>query len=65
MAGRCWSRFSQNYPPHEATIYYAVSDTEMDNSLMNMVREKGWLNKSIIDPEVATQEINESESEIS
>ena len=65
MAGRCWSRFSQHYPPHEATIYYAVSDTEMDNSLMNMVREKGWLNKSIIDPEVATQEINEIESEIS
>lgn len=65
MAGRCWSRFSQNYPPHEATIYYAVSDTEIDNSLMNMVREKGWLNKSIIDPEVATQEINEAESEIS
>lgn len=65
MAGRCWSRFSQNFPPHEATIYYAVSDTEMDNSLMNMVREKGWLNKSIIDPEVATQEINEAEAEIS
>ena len=64
MAGRCWSRFSADYPPHEATIYYAVSDTEMDNSLMNMVREKGWLNKTIIDPEVATEEINEAESEI-
>lgn len=64
MAGRCWSRFSADYPPHEATIYYAVSDTEMDNSLMKMVREKGWLNKSIIDPEVATQEINEAERDI-
>lgn len=65
MAGRCWSRFSQDYPPHEATIYYAVSNTEIDNSLTNMVREKGWLNKSIIDPEIATQEINEAESEMS
>lgn len=63
MAGRCWSRFSELYPPHEATIYYAVSNTHIDNYLIDMVRAKGWLNKTIIDPEVIIEEVNESDTE--
>lgn len=63
MAGRCWSRFSELYPPHEATIYYAVADVDIDNYLIDMVRDKGWLNKAIIDPDIVIDEINEAEAE--
>lgn len=63
MAGRCWARFSELYPPHEATIFYATADVGIDKYLVDMVRKKGWLSKTIIDPEVAIDAINEGEAE--
>ena len=63
MAGRCWARFSDLYPPHEATIYYAVANVGIDDYLTDMVRKKGLLNKAIIDPEEAVREINNAEVE--
>lgn len=62
MAGRCWARFSELYPPHEATIFYAVADVDIDNYLIDMVKNKGWLNKAIIDPETVINEVNEHDN---
>lgn len=62
MAGRCWSRISENYPPHEAHLHYLVSDTNIDKYLEEMIRKKSWLHKAIIDGELATDVINDAES---
>lgn len=62
MAGRCWARVSEMYPPHEAHIHYAVADVSIDKYLEDMVREKGLLHRTIIDGEKATDIINIAES---
>lgn len=62
MAGRCWSRISENYPPHEAFIHYAVSGLSIDNYLSDMIKSKAWLSHTIIDGEEAIESINNAES---
>ena len=62
MAGRCWSRISENYPPHEAFIHYAVSGLSIDNYLSDMIKSKAWLSHTIIDGEEAIESINDAES---
>jgi len=62
MAGRCWSRISELYPPHSAHLHYAVSDTNIDRYLEEMIRKKSWLHKTIIDGELVTDMMNDMES---
>lgn len=62
MAGRCWSRISQDYPPHEGHVHYAVSGLNIDNYLSEMIRSKAWLSHTIIDGEKAIDAINDAES---
>ena len=62
MGGRCWARVSEMYPPHEAYLHYAVADLKIDKYLEDMIREKKWLHKTIIDGEFASSVINEEES---
>lgn len=62
MAGRCWSRISENYPPHEAFIHYAVSGLSIDNYLSDMIKSKAWLSHTIIDGEEAIESMNSAES---
>ena len=62
MAGRCWARISEDYPPHEAYVHYATSDLGIDEYMANLIRSKSWLNKTIIDGEEAIDAINKAES---
>ena len=62
MAGRCWSRISENYAPHEAFVHYAVSGLSIDNYLSDMIKSKAWLSHTIIDGEEAIESINSAES---
>lgn len=58
MAGRCWARYSDQYEPHEATLYLSTSDTGIDTYLSNMVKNKSILSRTIIDGESAMSELN-------
>ena len=62
MAGRCWARVSELYPPHEAHIHYAMADLGIDKYLEEMVRQKGLLHRTIVDGEKATEVVNQAES---
>lgn len=62
MGGRCWARVSEDYPPHEAYLHYAVADVDIDKYLENMIRQKAWLHRAIIDGEVAHNVLNQEES---
>ena len=62
MGGRCWARVSEDYPPHEAYLHYAVADVDIDRYLENMIRQKAWLHRAIIDGEVAHNVLNQEES---
>lgn len=63
MAGRCWARYSEQYAPHEATLYLSTSSTGIDKYLENMVREKSILSKTIIDGEKAISTLNDIDSD--
>lgn len=62
MGGRCWARVSELYPPHEAHLHYAVADVGIDKYLEEMIRDKGWLHKTIIDGKSASDVLNDGES---
>lgn len=63
MAGRCWARYSEQYAPHEATLYLSTSNTWIDKYLEDMVKEKSILAKTIIDGEKVIEELNDIDSE--
>lgn len=62
MAGRMWARFSEKYAPHEGHIHLLVSDTSIDDYLSDLLKEKGILNREIIDGEFAADMVNAAES---
>lgn len=39
-AGRCWARFSVDYEPHDAHLWYLVSDTKIDKYMIGLVHNK-------------------------
>lgn len=51
MAGRCWARLSELYPPHEATLHYGVVPNTIDSALMHKVKLKKASFNAIIDGE--------------
>lgn len=61
-AGRVWARFSEDYPPHEGHLHLLSSNTSIDKYLEQLIRDKGILNKQIIDGEMATDIVNDAES---
>ena len=63
MAGRSWARISELYPPHEATLNFAVADVNIDMWLMDMLRSKSDIFKKVIDGESSIEAINVAESE--
>lgn len=51
MAGRCWARLSELYPPHEATIHYGMVPNSIDSTLLHKVRIKKASFNAVIDGE--------------
>lgn len=51
MAGRCWARLSELYPPHEATIHYGVVANSIDSALLHKVKLKKASFNAVIDGE--------------
>lgn len=51
MAGRCWARFSEEYEPHEATIWYTTALGTIDTEMMRRVRNKKIIFNQVIDNE--------------
>lgn len=39
-AGRCWARFSVDYAPHDAHLWYLVSETRIDKYMVHLVSNK-------------------------
>ena len=51
MAGRAWARISEEFEPHEATIWYGVAPGTIDSLLMHKVRLKKGMFNAVIDGE--------------
>lgn len=51
MAGRCWARISEDFEPHEATIWYTMAKGTIDALLLNRIRNKKISFNQIIDNE--------------
>lgn len=51
MAGRCWARISELYPPHEAYIHYTNSGTGIDQYMIDLIKEKSVISKMVVDGE--------------
>jgi len=63
MAGRCWARLSEDFPPHDANIHYAVVDGTEDPRLLQMNRIKKATFNAVIDGEGQDELITEMKSE--
>lgn len=56
MAGRCWARISELYPPHEAYIHYTNSGTSIDQYMIDLIKEKSVISKMVVDGESIDEE---------
>lgn len=51
MAGRCWARISEEFEPHEATVWYGISPGTIDSLLLHKVKLKKGMFNAVIDGE--------------
>ena len=63
MAGRCWARMSEHYPPHACHLYIATAPDSIDDYLSNMIEKKQAVFTQVIDDGDEDEAVVEDDAE--
>lgn len=63
MAGRCWARMSEHYPPHACHLHIATAPDSIDDYLSNMIEKKQAVFTQVIDDGDEDEAVVEDDAE--